>query len=121
MDRYYGWFVTVPSKSSNMPAKLEAGITEISRAAEDDLLGRPWFNRVWVFQELVLSRDPWVQCGGVRVRWTDLCDLLLSNNSKRSGFKVMKEMHFARVGAYGPIYSTCYFHDEGSELQMRGT
>lgn len=87
-----------PSKSSNMPARLEAGVTEIARAAEDDLLGRPWFNRVWVFQELVLSRDPWVQCGGFRARWTDLCDLLLSNNSKRSGFKVMKEMHFARVG-----------------------
>jgi len=24
------------------------------------LLARPWFSRIWVFQELVLSRTPWV-------------------------------------------------------------
>jgi hypothetical protein len=40
---------------------------------KSDVLVRPWFNRVWVFQELVLSRDPWLQCGGRRVRWDDFC------------------------------------------------
>ncbi len=33
------------------------------------VFSRPWFTRVWVFQELVLSRDPWVQCGRISVRW----------------------------------------------------
>ena len=34
-----------------------------------DLLQRSWFSRVWVFQDLMLSRDPWVQCGRLRLRW----------------------------------------------------
>jgi hypothetical protein len=71
-------------------------ISEIIQAAEYDLLSRPWFSRVWVFQELVLSRDLWVQCGGVRVRWTDLCDLLIPNNSKPAGLELLSKMHFAR-------------------------
>ncbi|SPQ21408.1 6e4a2e03-3f34-4a88-b893-88585cdd9405 [Thermothielavioides terrestris] len=28
-----------------------------------DLLSRPWFTRVWVIQEFVLSQDPWLVCG----------------------------------------------------------
>ncbi|KAL2062480.1 hypothetical protein VTL71DRAFT_6746 [Oculimacula yallundae] len=35
----------------------------------EDILDRPWFQRVWVYQELVFSRDPWVQCGRTRLRW----------------------------------------------------
>jgi hypothetical protein len=35
----------------------------------DWILGREWFTRVWVFQELVFSRDPWIQCGRTRVTW----------------------------------------------------
>lgn len=41
-----------------------------------DLLRRPWFNRVWVLQELVLARDPWVQCGKLRLRWGRIFDFL---------------------------------------------
>lgn len=33
------------------------------------ILSRPWFKRVWVLQELVLSRDPFIQCGTTRLRW----------------------------------------------------
>jgi hypothetical protein len=36
------------------------------------ILSRPWFTRVWVYQELVLSVMPWVQCGRRRVRWDAL-------------------------------------------------
>ena len=25
------------------------------------ILSRPWFSRIWTFQELILSKDPWVQ------------------------------------------------------------
>lgn len=28
-----------------------------------------WFDRVWVLQEFVLSRDPWIQVGKYRTRW----------------------------------------------------
>lgn len=46
-------------------------------AASRDLLTRPWFNRIWVLQELVFSKDPWIQCGRQRVRWGSFCRLLL--------------------------------------------
>ncbi|KAI1751879.1 heterokaryon incompatibility protein-domain-containing protein [Xylaria castorea] len=46
-------------------------------AAHQSLLPNPWFRRIWVLQELVLSRVPWVQCGLKRVRWLDLCRLLV--------------------------------------------
>jgi len=49
---------------------LEHGV---ERIAENQLLAQPWFTRVWVLQELVLSIDPWVQCGRTRVRWDDFC------------------------------------------------
>jgi hypothetical protein len=35
----------------------------------DDMLAYAWFTRVWILQELVLSPDPWVQVGRVRMRW----------------------------------------------------
>ncbi|KAK1841306.1 ankyrin and het domain-containing protein [Colletotrichum chrysophilum] len=40
------------------------------------ILSRPWFQRVWVLQELVLSKSPWIQCGHQRVRWKDFCRFL---------------------------------------------
>jgi hypothetical protein len=40
-----------------------------------NVLSRPWFTRVWVLQELVLSRDPWIQFGRKRVRWLNLWTL----------------------------------------------
>jgi hypothetical protein len=39
------------------------------------VLTRPWFKRVWVFQELVLSHDPWLQCGTRRIRWEKFCEI----------------------------------------------
>jgi hypothetical protein len=36
------------------------------------ILQKPWFYRVWVFQELLLSRDPWLQCGKKRLKWESL-------------------------------------------------
>ena len=39
------------------------------------VLSRPWFYRVWILQELVLSRDPFIQYGTTRIRWNDFCKL----------------------------------------------
>ena len=36
---------------------------------EQEILARPWFIRVWILQEFILSRDPWLQCGTSRIRW----------------------------------------------------
>lgn len=42
----------------------------------DVILMKEWFTRVWVFQELVFSRSPWLQCGRTRVKWDMLFNVL---------------------------------------------
>ena len=42
----------------------------------DVILTKEWFTRVWVFQELVFSRSPWLQCGRIRVKWDMLFNAL---------------------------------------------
>jgi hypothetical protein len=42
------------------------------QVALKDILHRPWFYRVWIFQELVMSRDPRVQVGHTRFSWDTL-------------------------------------------------
>ncbi|KAF4960786.1 hypothetical protein FGADI_729 [Fusarium gaditjirri] len=44
------------------------------------LLSKPWFRRVWVFQELVLSTDVWVQCDNLRIRWHHFCKVVDTKN-----------------------------------------
>lgn len=59
---------------------------ELLALAETELLSRPWFHRQWILQELVLSKDPWVQCGSIRARWTTLIDRLCNfKTDSRSG------------------------------------
>jgi hypothetical protein len=64
------------------PSNLSLSIPELVYLAEENILNLVWFTRVWVFQELVLSQDPWVQCGPSRVRWTDLSSILLGSATK---------------------------------------
>ncbi|KAL2060929.1 hypothetical protein VTL71DRAFT_8981 [Oculimacula yallundae] len=33
------------------------------------VMAQPWWGRVWTLQELVLSKDPFIQCGLTRMRW----------------------------------------------------
>lgn len=65
--------VLLGPNAENSPSDEEV----IIKAANEGLLTQPWFHRVWVLQELVLSREPWVQFGPKRIRWQDLCHLLM--------------------------------------------
>jgi hypothetical protein len=59
---------------------------------EREILTRPWFTRVWIFQELVLSRDPWIQLGTSRLRWDDFCnrfERLLENRASTGNSSVL--------------------------------
>ncbi|KAK8074851.1 hypothetical protein PG997_009514 [Apiospora hydei] len=48
----------------------------LHRAVEEDLCPLPWFSRGWVFQELMISKDPRIQCGGRRLGWDDVLDVV---------------------------------------------
>jgi hypothetical protein len=88
----------VPSNTSGVVERslTASGLVEI---AERSILKSTWFTRVWVFQELVLSRDPWVQCGTLRARWTDLCNVLLNpatGRPKTRELVVLEDMNKTR-------------------------
>ncbi|KAK4238600.1 heterokaryon incompatibility protein-domain-containing protein, partial [Achaetomium macrosporum] len=72
---------------------IQATADAVSRT-QDAILSRPWFTRTWILQELVLSRDPWVQCGRVRARWADLCSLLLAREARSA--RVLHAMQTTR-------------------------
>ncbi|KAE9375837.1 hypothetical protein N431DRAFT_437312 [Stipitochalara longipes BDJ] len=44
---------------------------------EIDVLARRWFRSVWVFQEVVVSKNVSIQCGYRRIGWDDFCKMLL--------------------------------------------
>ena len=64
--------------------------------AENGVLKRVWFTRVWVFQELILSKDPWVQCGRLRARWTDMSKILLASQGGSRELQMLADMNDAR-------------------------
>ncbi|CAD6444209.1 0fd8616b-3a7e-42af-af90-a70d78743cc9-CDS [Sclerotinia trifoliorum] len=51
-------------------------LSDAFKEATLDMLSRPWFNRVWVYQELVLPQNVFVQIGQVRVSRRALCQAL---------------------------------------------
>ncbi|KAN0120256.1 Heterokaryon incompatibility protein (HET) domain containing protein [Hyaloscypha variabilis] len=56
-------------------------LTGYEAIVEEEILSRPWFTRVWILQELVLSQNPWIQCGKIRARWNLFCKSILSSES----------------------------------------
>jgi len=84
---------------------LPAG--QFEKVIEEEILARPWFTRVWILQELILSRDPWLQCGKSRIRWNVFCEQFMASSTSlwthdsrlilknmiesRSKFRVAKE------------------------------
>jgi Heterokaryon incompatibility protein (HET) len=61
-----------PTMNSSI-ARGQALIPTLSNILKTDILLRSWFTRIWVLQEFIFSRDPWVQCGKFRLQWNDFC------------------------------------------------
>ena len=66
----------------------------------DKILARPWFTRVWILQELVLSQNAWLQCGKTRVKWNKFCGTVLASVSTSWKFQsraILKDMNESRI------------------------
>ncbi len=95
----------------------QEGIVEILK-----LLERPWFYRVWTFQELVLSHDPKLQFGNIRCAWQNFSAFINRNLGELSStyqtiarpyssFKsldVLTSMHSARIDAQVLLFQNLY-------------
>jgi hypothetical protein len=51
------------------PDVLLPGLAARQQRALNGLFGRPWFERLWVRQEVFLSRSKSLICGGVQLKW----------------------------------------------------
>lgn len=52
------------------------------------ILWRPYWLRIWIFQEIIVTSNPWVQCGSIKVPWETFCQAiiaLLSHENKYFG------------------------------------
>ncbi|OHE97089.1 hypothetical protein CORC01_07530 [Colletotrichum orchidophilum] len=73
-------------KNGNEDFKLPSALEENTIHFRGDLadveisvLKQSWFLRVWVLQEVVVSRKVSVQCGHRRIPWNDFCKIILLN------------------------------------------
>ncbi|KAI1778623.1 heterokaryon incompatibility protein-domain-containing protein [Hypoxylon cercidicola] len=64
----------------------------------EDLLSRPWFERMWTLQELLLSSHATVQCGGQSMSWDAFCQALM-----------LVEASFAPSSKGSRNFINCYF------------
>ncbi|KAE8444133.1 hypothetical protein EG329_000821 [Mollisiaceae sp. DMI_Dod_QoI] len=79
---------------------------DLHNRVEKSLLAHPWFTRVWVLQELVLSKEPWIQKGGIRLKWDQFCKYALppmdipvqdSRTVAISGMNAIRKMHLKNI------------------------
>jgi hypothetical protein len=73
--------------SANSPGSSESEDAGhiIARQGQDHIMARPWFSRVWILQELVLSVNPWLQCGKFRVKWDIFSSFVRSRPKHTTG------------------------------------
>ena len=76
-----GYFASL---SGNVDVSVKSLDTGLEDAAREWILSRPWFRRVWILQELVLSQDPWIQCGTSSARWSSFHSHICEVEAKRS-------------------------------------
>ncbi|KAK8071369.1 hypothetical protein PG997_011572 [Apiospora hydei] len=72
-------FETVQAKANarlGIKTTVETEIPQTLAHAIEQFCSYDWFGRSWVFQELVLSNDPRVQCGRMRARWTEILQIV---------------------------------------------
>ncbi|KAK7949299.1 uncharacterized protein PG986_010185 [Apiospora aurea] len=66
---------SIESSSSSMSEGDQSSELDTIQHAVQELCSYDWFTRGWVFQELVLSADPRIQCGRMLARWSDVAEV----------------------------------------------
>ncbi|KAK1701766.1 heterokaryon incompatibility protein-domain-containing protein [Colletotrichum acutatum] len=70
------------NEDTQLPFTLEEDLIYFRGDVADvelSVLKKAWFLRVWVLQEVVVSKKVSIQCGHRRVPWNDFCKLILLN------------------------------------------
>ncbi|KAF7901749.1 uncharacterized protein EAF01_007048 [Botrytis porri] len=59
------------------------------------LLSHPWFTRLWIIQEVMLSNNPWIMCGGELLMWDEFSKAV--NHLSTCGIFQWLQIKFANV------------------------
>lgn len=70
--------------TTSQPSEGQWDKSALRERLTSSILSRPWFSRVWVLQELALSRSPIIQCGVSRVKWAKIPSFIYSIEQKLS-------------------------------------
>jgi hypothetical protein len=83
----------------------------------DGLVNLPWFTRIWIYQGLILSRDPWLQIGRIRARWSDV-SVVMSRYLIKHTPKVSEPYHrfLAMDKAYKDFHGKCWTKNPSEAL-----
>jgi hypothetical protein len=86
---------TIPIAEESLPTNFRGDMSNV----EISVLSRPWFRRVWVFQEVIVSKRPLVQCGWRRTTWDSFCKVILLRPrlNDRYGWSLSKKPLFQYV------------------------
>ena len=97
---------SLPFQSSWRDWETKVSSTQGNRGFTD-LLSYPWFTRVWTMQELVLSADPWIQCGGLRYRWDVLANYIPTRltSAMEDGTQPLRDMDRFRTSSLTNRYA----------------
>jgi hypothetical protein len=94
LERHSAWALDDQQEvDRTIPAKLEEQLISFRgelRDVEVDILSRPWFGRLWVVQEAVLSQTLCIQSGHRRIPWNDFSNTVLGSerHEDRYGFSM---------------------------------
>ncbi|KAF7937289.1 uncharacterized protein EAE98_001603 [Botrytis deweyae] len=64
-------------------------------------LSHPWFTRLWIIQEVMLSNNPWIMCGDELLRWDEFSRAV--NHLSKCGILQWLELKFANVKDSGEL------------------
>lgn len=78
---HWGLESTISTWKHNEKATKGGAIHYSVTRVVSNLLRRPWWNRVWVVQELVLAKKATIQCGMSTIDWGSFCQLVDHINS----------------------------------------
>ncbi|KAH7350721.1 heterokaryon incompatibility protein-domain-containing protein, partial [Rhexocercosporidium sp. MPI-PUGE-AT-0058] len=92
--------------SNEMYSKISLDYNRLNKALVS-MLNYPWFTRVWTLQELVLSADPWIQCGSLRCRWDVLGKYIpwKKTSAMEDGMQPLRDMNRFRTSSLQGKYT----------------
>ena len=89
-------------------AREFAATPEHREVLSKHILSHPWFTRVWTLQELVLSKNTWVQKGTARVPWEIFSQHVHEHCTDPADIQPITDLVAIKVGYWNPLQTSSF-------------